>query len=200
MTTCSFFVLIFLIAFTVCQKIQPFDGEHLAIQSARSPTNWLRMDGIGCGERNGPGGCGQVNTQYYPIGIVPSGGYEDFVLHQNSDGRTWCIISHLDPAVYLRLDGSGCSAPGMTCGPANAQWTLPGLDCEEFTTFDIRSSVEGGFTIESVTFPGVFLSMNATGCTEFEGLGCGTVGGEFGIGNGSVFNLAVLVNNQTLEF
>ncbi|WP_163930031.1 hypothetical protein [Paraferrimonas sp. SM1919] len=129
---------------------------------------YLRMDGSGVTTFM-PDGGGVVNCQ------LDAGPWEKFNLNQNSDG-TYTIESVAFPGVFLRMDGRNVNADNPTGGVVNCQFGH-----HQWEVFKIRVvPVTMAMSIESVAFPGVFLRMDADGCSVNSASGCGTVNCHFG--------------------
>ncbi|TWV56329.1 hypothetical protein FRZ03_04305 [Streptomyces misionensis] len=72
------------------------------------------------------------------------------------------------PNVYLRMDGTGVTAPSDPGGgKVNCQYGTGA-----WTTFKVRPQADGTYAFESVAFPSVFLRMDGTGVpTDMSGGG-----------------------------
>jgi hypothetical protein len=69
--------------------------------------------------------------------------------------------------VYLRMDGTGVAAPANAGGGmVNCQYGVP--DARE--KFKVHPQADGSVSLESLAFPGVYLRMDGTGMTSFNGV------------------------------
>ncbi|RDL43020.1 hypothetical protein DN730_16065 [Marinomonas piezotolerans] len=122
------------------------------------------MDGSDVKSFN-PSGAGEVNCQ------VSEGPWEQFHLEPQDDG-TYAIASINFPGVYLRMDGTGLSEDNPGEGVVNCQF---GVGPWEKFKISKGKGPFTGLTIESAHFPNVFLKMDSSSCSTFNGLGCGKV-------------------------
>lgn len=156
-----------------------YDTDVLTFASDAFPGVYLRTDGTGVTAPTGPGG-GTVNCQF---GFGP---WEKFKLERQSSG-TVAIASIAFPGVYLRMDGSGVSAPiGSGGGTVNCQFGVG-----PWEEFKLELQNDGTFAIASIAYPGVYLRMDGNGVTAPTGPGGGTVNCQFGVGPWEKFKLAV---------
>jgi hypothetical protein len=99
----------------------------VAIQSAKFPNVFLRMDGAGVNKHTG-GGSGVVNCQYYPnmhanspVAII--GNYEVFdLIPLGSRSGAYAIRSLNFPNSFLRMDGSNAHQSKNGSGLVNCQY------------------------------------------------------------------------------
>jgi hypothetical protein len=102
--------------------------------------------------------------------------FRDLRKQEDSMARTVTIGSAAFPGVYLRLDGTGVTAPsGDGGGTANAQF---GAGAKE--QFRLEDQSDGSIAIASVAFPGVYLRIDGRSVTG-PGNG-GVVNAQFGVG------------------
>jgi len=159
------------------------------------------MDGSGCTSMTGPG-CGTVNAQY------TQGPYEEFILHQNADGKT-AIESNQFRNANLRMDGSGITAFNTNGeGIVNAQYYAVGSDTGGFEEFQIvqLSNPAGAVAFQSTAFPGCYLRLDGSGITSFNANGEGTVNVQYyspgtvpGPGNWETFTLKPLPSTVSIQ-
>lgn len=148
-----------------------------SIQSAAFPGVFLRMDGSGVTAPTGPGG-GTVNCQF------GAGPWEQFDLAALGNS-VFNLQSNAFPGVFLRMDGSGVTAPtGPGGGTVNCQF---GAGPWEAFRFELQP--DNTTALASVAFPGVYLRMDGAGVTSPTGPGGGTVNGQFGVGAWEKFYL-----------
>lgn len=93
------------------------------------------------------------------------------------------------PNAFLRLDGSGVTASGGAgVGTVNCQYYSSGSyrnsqsDWEVFDLLNLLVStpaIEDIQSLKSTAFPQVFLRIDGSNITQFEGGGSGTVNGQF---------------------
>jgi hypothetical protein len=169
----------------------------VAIQSARFPQAFLRMDGSGVSQFES-GGSGTVNCQFYAQGFLPSPniGYDEVFelipLGELSTGQGYAIRSLNYPQAFLRIDGSGVTTQsGNGSGTVNCQYyrggTYPQNNSTDYEHFLIGppsvlatpSEPAGLYSISSGAFPGVFLRMDASNVNQFESAGSGTVNCQY---------------------
>lgn len=84
------------------------------------------------------------------------------------------IGSVVFPNVYLRMDGKGVTSFNSSPGTVNCQF-----GAFEWEHFRLHKQDNGSYTIESVTYPGVFLRMNGNDVKAFEAKGSGSVTCQF---------------------
>jgi hypothetical protein len=169
-------------------------GTWVAIQSvtfSNAQRNvFLRMDGSNVTQFE-PGGSGTVNCQFYAPGTSPdapsSGNLEVFELISIPNVGS-VIRSMAFPNAFLRLDASGVTAwQGVGVGTVNCQFypsgTFPNSEADFEVFEEIVLESKPGFSeegsIKSKAFPQVFLRMDGSNVTQFEGAGSGTVNGQF---------------------
>ncbi|HEX8241419.1 MAG TPA: hypothetical protein VF574_16915 [Allosphingosinicella sp.] len=141
-----------------------------AIESAAFPNVFLRMDAAGVPGNQLPAGGGFVNCQSSP------GAWERFQLVHHPDSSA-VIESIAFPGAYLRIAGEGVTkfvAAGG--GKVNAQGFMGGWE-----RLRLRFGPNLDFTIESVSFPGVFVRMDGSGVGG-SGTGNNIVNCQFGAG------------------
>jgi hypothetical protein len=95
------------------------------------------------------------------------------------------IQSQAFPNVFLRLDGTGVtgfSGPGG--GVANAQFTAG-----PYETFTVEAQPGGGVAFKSAAFPNVYLRLDGSGLTGFQGPGGGVANAQFTAGPWETFTL-----------
>ncbi len=148
---------------------------QVAFESVQFPGVFLRMDVVGVNAFN-PSGVGQVNCQF------GAGPWEKFSIQSENVG--YSIQSVAFPGVFLRMDGDGVTAfNAYGGGVVNGQFGVG-----PWEKFSIQSE-NVGYSIQSVTFPGVFLRMDGNGVTAFSANGGGVVNGQFGVGPWEKFKL-----------
>jgi hypothetical protein len=82
------------------------------------------------------------------------------------------------PNAYLRIDGTGVSAPNSGGGgTVNCQSGVA-----DFETIEERPQPDGTIAFASVSFPNVFLRMDGSGVKSASDTGAGTVNCQFGVG------------------
>ncbi|MFE2752663.1 papain-like cysteine protease family protein [Actinosynnema sp. NPDC059335] len=96
--------------------------------------------------------------------------------------------------MYLRLDGSGVEPGSSRVGTVNCQFGAPGL----YEKFKLTVQSGGVFTIESATFPNVFLRLNGSGLTATTSTGGGTATGE--PGSSTLAEFAFDMADQNVDF
>jgi len=96
------------------------------------------------------------------------------------------IMSNFYPNTYLRMDGTGVTAPmNAGGGTVNCEY---GADI--LAAFQVVPQSNGSYAFQSVSFPGVYLRMDGTGVPTTMA-GGGTVNCQFGIVDaGETFNLS----------
>jgi hypothetical protein len=82
------------------------------------------------------------------------------------------------PCAYLRIDGTGVSAP--TSGGGGTVNCQSGV--ADFEAIEERPQPDGTIALESVTFPNVFLRVDGSGVRSGSDGGVGTVNCQFGAG------------------
>src|SRR3954454_8517470 len=120
-----------------------------ALQSHAFPGACLRIDGTGVTGPTTTGG-GVVNCQ---SGVAD---FETYAEKPQPDG-TVAFESAAFPGVYLRMDGSGLSAPNAA-GAGTVNCTFGAGPWERFHK---RPQPDGTVAFESGAFPGVYLRMDA---------------------------------------
>ena len=88
------------------------------------------------------------------------------------------IQSKAFPYAYLRIDGTGVSAP--TPGGGGTVNCQSGV--ADFEAIEERAQPDGTIALESVSFPNVFLRMDGSGVRSTSDRGTGTVNCQFGAG------------------
>jgi hypothetical protein len=169
--------------------------RFIAIQSVTFSNTqrsvFLRIDGSNVTQFQG-GGSGTVNCQFYPPGAVPVpeiGNFEAFELISIPNVGS-AIRSVNFPNAFLRLDGSGVTASqGAGVGTVNCQYYSSGTypnsqaDFEVFELLNVLASTpfeeEDIQSLKSTAFPQVFLRIDGSNVTQFQGGGSGTVNGQF---------------------
>lgn len=140
---------------------------YLRIGSVVFPNAYLRMDATGVNRRV-DAGAGIVNCQF--------GAQENelFKFVQYEDD-TYTIEPMKYPGVFLRMDGNGVTTfNGKNLGTVNCQFGAYGWE-----HFRLHKQDNGSYTIESATFPGVFLRMDGNNVKSFSGSGSGSVTCQF---------------------
>jgi hypothetical protein len=123
------------------------------IRSAVFSNVYMRMDGSNVTAAVGPGS-GLVNCAY------GADLYERFNFYPQVDG-TYAIESVQFPNVFLRLDGTGLTAPSdIGGGTANCQY---GSFAQE--RFYIAKLSDGTYTINSKAYPNIYLRMDGSTVT-----------------------------------
>jgi hypothetical protein len=176
----------------VSDPINPI--RFIAIQSVNfSNTNrsvFLRIDGSNVTQYQGAGS-GTVNCQFYAPGTVPVpeiGNLEAFELIDIPNVGS-AIRSVNFSNAFLRLDGSGVTASqGAGVGTVNCQYYSSGTypnsqsDWEVFQLLNLLVStpaIEDIQSLKSTAFPQMFLRIDGSNVTQFQGAGSGTVNGQF---------------------
>ncbi|MFC3965391.1 papain-like cysteine protease family protein [Nocardia jiangsuensis] len=163
----------------------------VTIRSTAFSNVHLRLDATGVTAPADEGG-GTVNCRY------GAGLTERFRVRPQTDG-SFAFESVSFPKVYLRLDGRGVTAQtGTGGGKVNAQFnaTAPG----PWEKFHARDQADGSFSLESVSFPEVYLRMNGSGVTAATGSGGGTVNAQFGAAGGIHETFVLAMADQRLDF
>jgi hypothetical protein len=147
---------------------KPPKHETVAFESVLSPGVFLRLDAPNVTAFDHRG-VGSANCQY------GAGASERFRIEEQPDG-TIAIASKEFRDVYLRMDGRGVSQPaGAGAGTVNGQF-----GAHSWEKFRLHEFDDGTVAIESVSFPGVYLRMDAAGMNAYQHLGGGTVNCQFG--------------------
>jgi uncharacterized protein YodC (DUF2158 family) len=167
----------------------------VAIQSVRFPNAFLRMDGSDVTQSEGAGS-GTVNCQFYDQDSTPilnPGNLEVFELvplGELSTGQGYAIRSFSNPNAFLRIYGSDVTQfEGAGSGRVNCQYYSPGSTPQNNSS-DYEHFIEGlavlatsshsdYYSIMSGLFPGVFLRIDGSNVTQFEGAGSGTVNCQY---------------------
>jgi len=142
-----------------------------ALQSQAFPGAYLRIDGTGVNAPTTTGG-GTVNCQ---SGVAD---FETYTEKPQLDGAV-ALESAAFPGVYLRMDGSGLSAPNSAgAGTVNCAFGVGAWE-----RFHKRPQPDGSIALESAAFPGVYLRMDAQDVgTVGLPAGVGTVNCQVGVG------------------
>ena len=94
------------------------------------------------------------------------------------------IRSAINPAIHLRMDASGTQNGGIG-GKVNCQYyaadTQPHYVKTNEEVFELVSLSDGVFAIHSAGVPNVFLRMDGSAVTQFNGNGSGTVNCQLGM-------------------
>lgn len=160
----------------------------ITIRSTFFPNVRIRVDGSGVTSTQSGGG-GWVNAQY-----GPAGPYEKVKARVQPDG-TVAFESAEFPKVYMRVDGTGLTAnQAQGGGLVNCQFNVGNTE-----KFRVRDQADGSVAFESVAFPNVWLRLDATGVTAFNGNGVGTVNCQFG-GAGAYEKFSLEMLDQRLAF
>jgi hypothetical protein len=170
-------------------------NRFIAIQSVNFSNAhrsvFLRIDGSNVTQFQGAGS-GTVNCQFYAPGAVPVpeiGNFEAFELISIPNVGV-AIRSVNFPNAFLRLDGSGVTASqGTGVGTVNCQYYSSGTypdsqsDYEVFELLNLLASTpfeeDDIQSLKSTAFPQVFLRIDGSNVTQFQGGGSGTVNGQF---------------------
>ncbi|ACM35895.1 MULTISPECIES: fascin domain-containing protein [Rhizobium/Agrobacterium group] len=148
------------------------------IRSAAFQNVFLRLDGAG-DVSPAPSGEGTVNCQF------GAGPYEAFQFDVTEDGSV-TIRSNEFPLVYLRLDGNGVSYGNADGGGVvNGQVNPPG----PYEHFLLVPQADGTAAIQSKAFPGLYLRVDGSSVTKFEGAGSGIVNAQIGVGPWEKFHI-----------
>jgi IgA Peptidase M64 len=161
----------------ISNRVAPLTTQIVAIASAYFGNAYLRLVGSGVTEFAGGGG-GMANCQF------GSGAWEQFRLRPQPDG-TVTIASAAFDNVYLRMDGNAVSqfdADGG--GVVNTQFGAAAWE-----KFRLRPQADGTVAIASAQFPNVYLRMDGSAVTHFQGGGSGVVNCQYGVGAWERFNL-----------
>jgi hypothetical protein len=163
-------------------------NRFIAIQSVNfsnaSKSVFLRMDGSNVTQTQGAGS-GTVNCQFYTPGTVPVpeiGNFEAFELISIPNVGGSAIRSVNFPNAFLRIDGSGITAPQIPgVGTVNCQYYAPGTYPNSLADYEVFHVTQGQpvGSIESAPFPRVFLRMDGSAVNAPSGGGSGTVNGQF---------------------
>jgi hypothetical protein len=102
------------------------------------------------------------------------------------------------PSVYLRMDGSGVTAPADNGGGVvNCQFAgTPG----PWEKYKVHSQTDGSLSFESAAFPNVYLRVNGSGVTSTTGPGGGMVNCQFTTGAGAWEKFFLNMDDQRLGF
>ena len=161
-------------------------NRFIAIQSVTFSNTqrsvFLRMDGTNVTQYQG-GGSGTVNCQFYAPGTLPVpeiGNFEAFELISIPNAGV-AIRSVNFPNAFLRLDGSGVTASqGAGVGTVNCQYYSSGTypnsqsDWEVFELLNLLVStpaIQDIQSLKSTAFPQVFLRIDGSNVTQFQGGG-----------------------------
>jgi hypothetical protein len=174
---------------TRCVEVSKMTSPNrfIAIQSVNfsnaSRSVFLRMDGSNVTQTQGAGS-GTVNCQFYAPGTVPVpeiGNFEAFELISITNVGS-AIRSVNFPNAFLRIDGSGITAPqGAGVGTVNCQYYASGKYPNSVADYEVFNVTQGQpvGSIESAPFPRVFLRMDGSNVNAPSGGGSGTVNGQF---------------------
>jgi len=128
--------------------------NQLGIQSNQFANRFIRSDGT------------NVNVQY------GQGPYETWNLQQQTDG-TFCIQNN-QFSCYLSLNGNGCTTmTGDGCGSVICQ-----PSCQAWEKFKIIQA-NGGWGIQSNNWPNVFLRLDGSSISSFNGNGGGILNAQY---------------------
>lgn len=114
------------------------------------------------------------------------------------------IRSAINPAIHLRMDASGTQNGGIG-GKVNCQYyaadTQPHYVKTNEEVFELVSLSDGVFAIHSAGVPNVFLRMDGSAVTQFNGNGSGTVNCQLGMSGPTfqdtgVFQLVSIPNSR----
>ena len=149
----------------------------VTIESATFPNVFLRMDGRGV-DHPTDNGAGIVNCQY------GASSYEKFILKEIEVG-VYTIESATFPNVFLRMDGRGVDHPTDNgAGIVNCQY-----GAASYEKFILKEIEVGVYTIESATFPNVFLRMDGRGVDHATDNGAGIVNCQYGAASYEKFKI-----------
>jgi uncharacterized protein YodC (DUF2158 family) len=190
----------------------------VAIQSWKFPNAFLRMDGSNVTQSEGAGS-GTVNCQYYDYKAgqlpIPNIGndevFELIPLGELSTGQGFAIHSLNYPQAFLRMDGSNVTQfEGAGSGTVNCQYYSGGAypqnnsaDYEHFIIYkSILAAEPANPDLYSIVWGQnmqVYLRMDGSNATQFEGAGSGAVncqyyatGGPQSADDYEVFNIIYL--------
>jgi phospholipase C len=166
--------------------------QAVAIQSARFPSAFLRMDGSNVTQFQGEGS-GTVNCQFYERGSLPNskpGNYEAFELIPipGAPGGGFAIRSLNFLSAFLRIDGSnvtqsqGGGSGTVNCQYYNSPWNYPAVGDWEFLILRqviISNLPRDVYYIRSGPFQNVFLRIDGSNVTQSQGGGSGTVNCQY---------------------
>ncbi|MDM7976639.1 MULTISPECIES: hypothetical protein [Thalassospira] len=89
------------------------------------------------------------------------------------------------PEVFVRMDGTGVTKfNGAGSGTVNCQYTAG-----PWELYNLIRNDDGTVSFQSFSFPNVFLRMDGTGVTKFNGAGAGTVNCQYTAGPWEKFNV-----------
>jgi hypothetical protein len=170
----------------------------VAIQSVSFPNAFLRMDGSHVTQFEGRGS-GTVNCQFYDKGSTPApniGNLEVFDLiwlpsapPAGQGAGDFALRSFTYPNAFLRMDASNVThVDGSVGGTVNCQYYPSGStplnnssDLEYFKFLDVSSDAPWGNNAFSWGLnPFVWLRVDGSNVTRFEGGGSGTVNCQYG--------------------
>jgi hypothetical protein len=161
--------------------------NFVAVQSVRFPSAFLRMNGSGVTQPVGAGG-GIVNCQYYAPGSlpVPNIGVDEVfeLIPLSTVSNGFGLRSMNFASAFLRIDGSRVTQPsGTGSGTVNCQFYLSGEYPTSSSDYEllIVEQVPGAtfYSIRSNLFPDVFLRIDGSSVTQFQGAGSGVVNCQF---------------------
>jgi len=180
----------------------------IAIQSVRFPQAFLRMDGSQVTSPQG-GGSGIVNCQFYLPNTFPDpspGNLEVFEIIEipSVPNNGYGIRSHVYPHAFLRIDGSNVNSfQGGGSGTVNCQYYAGnGVPVNgDYESLIVGPLLISGDPVYCVAtgFQGVFLRIDGSRVTSFQGAGSGTVNCQYyssgdpsSLGDYEVFNIISL--------
>ncbi|GIG68811.1 papain-like cysteine protease family protein [Phytomonospora endophytica] len=163
----------------------------ITIRSTAFANVYLRLDGSGVTSVTASGG-GTVNCQF---SAGSPGPYEKFKARKQADG-TYALESAAFSGVYLRMDGTGVTSQTSSGGgTVNCQFGVGAYE-----KFRFSAQTDGSFSVESATFPGVYLRMDGTGVTSSTDAGGGKVNAQYNANGGIHEKFFIAMADQRLDF
>jgi hypothetical protein len=148
---------------------------YVVISSAQFPGAYLRMDGTDVPDR--PNSRGTVNCQYGASAL------ETFQIQWVAGGISIASVSF--PGLYLRMDGTGVTARTASGGgTVNCRY-----GASAWETFTLEWQPDSTVAIASVSFPGLYLRMDASGLTAPSDSGGGSVNCQYGASAWETFRM-----------
>ncbi|MEU1203697.1 papain-like cysteine protease family protein [Nocardia sp. NPDC005825] len=172
-------------------ELASLGNTPITLRSTAFANVYLRLDGY-ASTSTADNGSGTVNCQY------TAGQYERFRARAMADG-SYALESATFPNVFLRMDGSGVtSQTGSGGGTVNCQYSTGGPG--PYEKFHLSPQSDGSFSFESIGFPKVYLRLNGTGVTAFNGSGGGVVNCQFAADGGVHEKFFLELADQRLDF
>lgn len=160
----------------------------ITFESTASSGVFLRMDGTGVPTTMAGGGTANCN--------LGTGDKEKFKLRDHGDDK-FSIESIAFPGIYLRMSTYGVNAQTTTGGTVNCQINANGGGDE---TFKFRLQADGSYSVESLSGPNIFLSMDGAGVSSYTAQGGGKLTCKYNANGGAQEKFKIGMASQTLDF